>query len=229
MSQMRVLFVFTSADKLLDGRPTGWYLPEAAHPFYVLRDHVTIDFASPAGANPPLDMESVEQFKEDEDSTKFLNDTEVKSKMDTAKSLNQVSAADYDAIFYVGGHGPMLDLATDPLNIKLINEFWRSGKVVAAVCHGPGALVGASDEQGHPIFKGRKATGFSNAEEEQAGKTAPKSIPFMLEDRIVELGGNYQKASQAWGACVQQDGKLITGQNPASAKGVGEAILKALS
>ncbi|KAG8778007.1 hypothetical protein FRC15_011009 [Serendipita sp. 397] len=229
MTQKRVLFVFTSADKLLEGSPTGWYLPEAAHPFYVLRDHVIIDFASPKGPNPPIDPGSVESFKEDEESMKFLNDTEVKSKMDTCKSLTQVDSSEYDAVFYVGGHGPMLDLATDAINIKLVNEFYRDGKIVAAVCHGPGALVGAVTPAGRPIFEGKKATGFSNTEEEQAQKTAPKYIPFMLETKIRELGGNYEKASEPWGAYVQTDGNLITGQNPSSAKGVGEAILQALT
>ncbi|PVG04282.1 class I glutamine amidotransferase-like protein [Serendipita vermifera] len=229
MSQKKVLFVFTSVDKLLDGRPTGWYLPEAAHPFYVLRDHVKIDFAAPKGPNPPVDGESVENFKQDEESAKFLTDTEVTSKMDTAQSLSQVNAADYDAIFFVGGHGPMIDLSVDPTNIKLVNDFYRSGKIVAAVCHGPGALVGATDASGKSIFQGKKATGFSNAEEEQAGKMPPNAIPFLLEDKIKELGGEYQKAGEAWGPCVVQDGQLITGENPASAKGVGEAILKALA
>ncbi|KAG9046991.1 hypothetical protein FS842_000737 [Serendipita sp. 407] len=123
----------------------------------------------------------------------------------------------------------MLDLATDAINIKLVNEFYRDGKIVAAVCHGPGALVGGVTPAGRPIFEGKKATGFSNTEEEQAQKTAPKYIPFMLETKIRELGGNYEKASEPWGAYVQTDGNLITGQNPSSAKGVGEAILQALT
>jgi len=221
----RVLFVFTSAAKTLTGNPTGWYLPEAAHPYYVLAPHATIDFAAPAGPNPPVDPSSVETFKDDE-SVKFLNDETVKSKFANAKRLSEVSAKDYDAIFYVGGHGPVIDLATDPDNIKLASDFFQAGKVTSAVCHGPAALVGATDANGQSIFAGRKATGFSNLEEEQVNKV--KEIPFLLEDRIKTLGGTYEKASEPWGPKVVVDGKLITGQNPASAKPIGEAILKAL-
>ncbi|KAG9128317.1 hypothetical protein FRC07_000825 [Ceratobasidium sp. 392] len=222
----RVLFVFTSANKTLTGAQTGWYLPEAAHPFYVLNGKHTIEFASPKGPNPDVDEGSVKQFTDDE-SVKFLQDPEVKQKFATAKKLSEVDHNDHDAIFYVGGHGPMLDLATDQSNIKLASSFYNSGKLTAAVCHGPGALVGVKDEAGKSIFSGRNATGFSNAEEEQAGKV--KDIPFLLETRISELGGLYTKASEAWGPKVVVDGHLITGQNPASAKGVGEAILKALN
>lgn len=223
----RILFVFTSANKTLSGAQTGWYLPEAAHPYYVLSGKHTIDFASPNGPNPEIDQSSVEAFKKDEESVKFLEDPEVKQKLASAKKLSEVDVNDYDAIFYVGGHGPMIDLAVDPVNIKLATAFYNSGKLTTAVCHGPGALVGVKDESGKSIFSGRNATGFSDAEEEQVGKV--QEVPFLLETRIKELGGNYTKASEAWGPKVVVDGHLITGQNPASAKGVGEAILKALN
>ncbi|KAL6299728.1 class I glutamine amidotransferase-like protein, partial [Sparassis latifolia] len=213
-------------DKTLTGAQTGWYLPEAAHPYYVLAPHHTIDFASPNGPTPPVDESSVQSFKDDE-SVKFLSgDETVREKFATAKKLSQVNVNEYDAVFYVGGHGPVLDLATDPVNIKLASDFYRSGKVTSAVCHGPAALVGVTTADGKSIFAGKTATGFSDVEEEQIGKV--KDIPFLLEDRIVALGGKYEKAAP-WGAKVVVDGKLITGQNPASAKGVGEAILKALA
>ncbi|OCH92202.1 class I glutamine amidotransferase-like protein [Obba rivulosa] len=222
----RVLFVYTSAPKTLTGSPTGWYLPEAAHPYYVLEPHVTIDFAAPAGPNPPVDPSSVEMFK-DEESVKFLNnDPAVKTKFANAKRISEVDAKDYDAIFYVGGHGPVIDLATDPVNSKLATDFFRAGKVTAAVCHGPAALVGVTDANGKSIFAGRKATSFSNVEEEQVKKV--KDIPFLVEDRIKALGGIYEKAAEPWGPKVIVHDNLITGQNPASAKGTGEAILKAL-
>jgi len=119
-----------------------------------------------------------------------------------------------------------LDLATDPVNIKLASEFYRAGKITAAVCHGPSALVGATDAANNYIFSGKVVTGFSNVEEEQVDKV--KDLPFLLEDRIRSLGGKYEKAAEPWGAHVVVSGHLITGQNPASAKGIGEAILKAL-
>jgi len=221
-----VLFVFTSANKTLTGAQTGWYLPEAAHPYYILAPHAEIDFASPAGPNPSVDEYSVKAFAEDEESVKFLKDEIVQSKFAKAKKLSEIQVKDYDAIFYVGGHGPVIDLAFDSVNAKLASEFWQSGRIVSAVCHGPSALVGAIDVNGKSIFLGKSFTGFSNKEEEIIQKV--KEIPFLLEDKIIELGGNYAKADEPWAAKVVVDGHLITGQNPASATGVGQAILKAI-
>ncbi|KAF9058128.1 ThiJ/PfpI [Panaeolus papilionaceus] len=242
-----ILFVFTSCEKSLTGNPTGWYLPEAAHPYYTLVNHVNIDFASPAGGNPPLthlasrfnDVTDPlfpfspfppphdQAFEKDELAVKFLNDPTVKQKLETTKKLSEVSVKDYDAVFYVGGHGPVIDLASDPVNAKLVSDFWQSGKIVSAVCHGPAALVGGVDANGKSIFEGRSFTGFSNAEEEAVDQV--KAVPFLLEDKIQSLGGKYQKAAEAWGPKVVVDGKLITGQNPASAGPIGEALVKALA
>ncbi|KAL0577719.1 hypothetical protein V5O48_004268 [Marasmius crinis-equi] len=221
-----ILFVFTSADKTLTGSQTGYYLPEAAHPYYVLAPHFTIDFASPKGANPPLDEGSVKLFAEDKESVQWLKDETVKSKLASAKKLSEVKVSDYDAVFYPGGHGPVLDLPFDTTNHKIASEFFQSGKPTSAVCHGPAALVGATGKDGKSIFNGKKATGFSNEEEETVQMT--KAVPFLLEDKIKENGGIYEKAPAAWGEKVIVDGNLITGQNPASAKAVGEALLAAL-
>ncbi|EGO01961.1 hypothetical protein SERLA73DRAFT_120613 [Serpula lacrymans var. lacrymans S7.3] len=218
-----ILFVFTSTDRTLTGAPTGWYLPEAAHPYYVLSPHFNIEFAAPAGPNPPVDPASVQMFQDD---VKFLEDANVQSLLAKAKKLTDVKVDDYEAIFYIGGHGPVIDLAVDPANIKLASEFYRAGKLTTAVCHGPAALVGATDASGKSIFAGKAFTGFSNVEEEQVGKV--KDIPFLLEDKITSLGGKYEKATAPWGAKVVVSGHLITGQNPASAQPIGEAILKAL-
>ncbi|KZV90890.1 class I glutamine amidotransferase-like protein [Exidia glandulosa HHB12029] len=222
----RILFIFTSAAKNLTGEPTGWYLPEAAHPYYVLAPHFDIDFAAPLGPNPPVQPESVTGFKDDALSMKFHNDDEVvKHKLATAKKLDEIKVDDYVAIFYPGGHGPVLDLATDALNIKFASEFWRAGKIVSAVCHGPAALVGVTDASGKSIFDGRVVTAFTNEEED--GINGRPLIPFLVEDKIVKLGGRFEKGP-AFGSKVHVDGRLITGQNPASAQGVGEALLKAL-
>ncbi|KAK7444751.1 hypothetical protein VKT23_015068 [Stygiomarasmius scandens] len=220
-----VLFVFTSADKDLKGGSIGWYLPEAAHPYYVLKDHATIDFAAPKGPNPPIDSGSVKLFAEDKLSVQFLNDETVKSKLANAKKLSDVKVEDYDAIFYIGGHGPVIDLAVDPVNIKLASDFFQAGKITSAVCHGPAALVNAVGKDGKSIFTGKKATAFSNAEEELLHGT--EVIPFLTEDKITAVG-TYEKAPEPWGAHVVVDGNLITGQNPASSTGVGNAILEAL-
>jgi len=220
----RILFVYTSCSKTLTGSGTGWYLPEAAHPYYVLAQHHTIDFAAPNGPNPPVDEKSVQMFTDDE-SQQYLKDDTVAKKFAECKKLSDVDPSQYDAIFYVGGHGPVIDLASDPVNIKLANEFWRSGKITSAVCHGPAALVGVTDKAGNSIFVGRSATCFTNEEEVQVDGV--KIIPFLVEDKIKSLGGKFDK-TEPWGVKVCVDGKLITGQNPASAKAVGEAIHAAL-
>ncbi|KAF8652799.1 hypothetical protein AX16_004152 [Volvariella volvacea WC 439] len=222
-----VLFVFTSADKTLRNKPTGYYLPEAAHPYYVLAPHANIDFASPKGLNPPLDPSSAQAYSQDEESVKFLNDDVVKAKLASAKKLSDVNAADYDAIFYIGGHGPVIDLPEDPANIKLASQFWQAGKIVAAVCHGASALANVTDSAGNSIFKGRNFTAFSDAEEEAIG--AVEDVPFLAETKLSALGGKYDKAEKLFGAKVVVDGKLITGQNPASATPLGQALLKALT
>ncbi|KAJ7810801.1 class I glutamine amidotransferase-like protein [Mycena olivaceomarginata] len=214
-----VLFVFSSA------APQGWYLPEAAHPYYVLAPHATIDFTSPNGANPPSHLNK-QMYEKDQESVKFLADETVKAKLANAKKLSEVSAKDYDAVYYIGGHGPVFDLAVDPENIKLGNEFYQSGKIVSAVCHGLAALVGVTDAQGKSTFAGKNVTGFSNAEEEILGTT--KEIPFSTEDRIVSLGGKYTTADKPYEPKVVVDGLLLTGQNPGSGSPLGEEILKAL-
>jgi len=224
MTTPAILFVFTSANKTSAGRPTGWYLPEAAHPYYVLAPHFRIDFASPAGPNPPVDQGSIQAFAKDAQSVQFLNDETVKSKFANTKTLADVNEKDYAAIFYVGGIGPMLDLASDPVSAKLASQFYQAGKITAAVCHGPGGLIGAVDASGKSIIAGKSVTGLSNTEE--ANKD---DVPFLLEDKLRDLGGLYEKNPENYGPKLVVDGILITGQNPASAVLVGEAILKALS
>ncbi|KAH9173362.1 class I glutamine amidotransferase-like protein [Lactarius sanguifluus] len=223
----RILFVLSSAPKTLKDRPTGWFLCEAAHPYYVLSPHFTIDFAAPGGPNPPLDPYSIEFSKDDEECKRFLNDDPaVKSLLENAKPLSTVNFSDYLAIFYVGGHGPVIDLATDEVNIELANKFYRAGKVVGAVCHGPAALVGVTGEDGKSIFDGKVLTGFSNDEEKEIGLV--EHVPFLLEDRIKSLGGTYEKADKLFCAKVAHSGNLFTGQNPASARPLAEEILKTL-
>ncbi|TFY82352.1 hypothetical protein EWM64_g1663 [Hericium alpestre] len=209
----------------LKGGATGWYLPEAAHPYYVLAPHFQIEFASPLGPNPPVDPTSVEQFKDDE-SVGFLQDGKVRTLLANAKPLSTVNADDYTAIFYVGGHGPVIDLPFDDDNLQVANKFYRSGKVVAAVCHGPAALVNVTGADGKSIFDGKTATAFSLVEEQEVGKV--ESVPFQIEERIKERGGKYVKAAEHWGVKICHDGTLLTGQNPASAKPLGEELLKTL-
>lgn len=190
-----------------------------------------IDVASPKGGIAPLDPSSVETFKEDTESVEFYE--KKKEIWENTKRLEEFKgkAAQFDAIFYPGGHGPMFDLVNDETSIKLIEEFYKAGKPIAAVCHGPAAFVNVKID-GKPILEGREVTGFSNAEEDAVVITT--ATPFILEDEIVRAGAKYVKSDQPWSEKVVVDKQnitgqlIITGQNPASAKAVGKAIKKAI-
>jgi len=224
----KVLFVLSSHKELGDtGKTTGWYLPEFAHPYYKLEGKADITVASPKGGEAPLDPSSVEMFKEDAESTKFLKEKEALWK-NTEKLSSFIGKADqFDGIFYVGGHGPMYDLAVDSESQQLIKEFYESGKVVSAVCHGPAAFVNVKLSDGTHLVKGQEVTAFTDVEEEQAGLT--KAVPFLLESSLESNGAKIVKADPWQPKVVTsgKNGKLITGQNPASAGPIGEAILAA--
>ena len=246
--QPKVLFVLTSHNKLGNSdKPTGWYLvrpppmlfppaltlpqPEFAHPYHVLAPHAQIVVASPHGGEAPLDPGSVEAFKADSISQDFLQNHESAWKETQKLSSFLGHAGEYAAIFFVGGHGPMFDLATDATSHQLVNEFHQQNKVIAAVCHGPAALshVRLADGRGY-LLDGQRVTGFSNAEEEMVQLAS--LMPFSLEDELNRAsGGGYEKAEEAWAekVVVSRGGKLITGQNPASATATGKAILEAIA
>jgi len=230
MPQPKVLFVLSSHSELGNtGKKTGWYLPEFAHPYEVLAPHVQIVIASPHGGAAPLDPSSVEATKEDPISVKFLKEhEELWSKTEKLESFLG-HAKEYEAIFYVGGHGPMFDLATDETSHKLINEFYTNSKIIAAVCHGPAALTHVKLSTGGYLLDNSPVTGFSNSEEDAVGLTS--EMPFKLEDALNKAsGGKYVKNASDWGkkVVVAREGQLITGQNPASATGVGQAIYDAI-
>ncbi|KAK1067062.1 hypothetical protein LTR33_011441 [Friedmanniomyces endolithicus] len=224
----KVLIVLSSHDKLGDtGKKTGWYLPEFAHPYYKLEGKADLTIASPKGGAAPLDESSVEAAKDDE-STKFLREKESLWK-DTEKLSSFLGKADqFDAVFYVWGHGPMFDLAVDKDSQQLIKEFYEAGKIVSAVCHGPIVFANVKLSDGSYLVKDQQMTGFTNEEEEQAGLT--KVLPFLLETKVKDNGAKFTK-TDPWGAYVVKGGKnekMITGQNPASAAPIGEALVAAL-
>ncbi|MCJ1473716.1 hypothetical protein MMC13_002367 [Lambiella insularis] len=229
MSQPKVLFVLTSHAKMGNtGKPTGWYLPEFAHPYEVLSPHAQITIASPAGGEAPLDPASID--KSDKVSAEFLEHKESLWKRTEKLSSFVGRAKEFDAVFYVGGHGPMWDLATNETSHQVIREFYESGRIVSAVCHGPAALVYAKLSDGSYLIGDSAVTGFSNDEEDAVGSTS--AMPFKLEDELNKISnGHFQKAKDAFGekVVIAKGGKLITGQNPASAKLVGEAIYEAIS
>jgi len=222
----KVLIVLTSASKFTtNGHPTGWYLPELAHPYDVfVKEGWEITVASPNGGEAPLDQSSIEAFKEDASSVDFLkNHKDVWTK--TAKVKDFLGhAKEYDALFYPGGHGPMFDLVDDADSQKLAAEFYDSGKIVAALCHGPAALLKVKLGDGTLLLKGREVSGFTDTEE---GDNL-KNMPFSLQQEMDKAsGGKFQKGKD-WADKTVVAGRVITGQNPASAKSVGEAIVKAV-
>ena len=223
----KVLMVLTSHDRLGDtGKRTGFWLEELAAPYYVLRDAgVEITLASPKGGRPPVDPKSDEPGAETPAMKRFQDDPEAKRALANTVKLSTVSADDYDAVFYPGGHGPLWDLAEDPHSTALIERTYAAGKPVAAVCHGPAVLRHAKAPDGSPLVKGKTVTGFANSEEAAVGLT--DVVPFLVEDMLQANGGRYSKAED-WASHAVADGNLITGQNPASSEATARALLERL-
>lgn len=222
---MKVLIVLTSHDRLGDtGLKTGFWLEEFAAPYYVLKDAgAVVTLASPRGGRPPLDPKSDLPEHQTESTKRFRVDAVAQDELAATKKLAEVSADDFDAVFYPGGHGPMWDMPDNTASIALIEAFARAGKPVGAVCHAPVALANVRGTDGDYLIKGKRVTGFSNEEEEAVGLTAV--VPFLLEDRLKERGGVYSKGAD-WAPYVQVESKLVTGQNPASSVPAAEALLR---
>jgi len=223
---MNILMVLTSHDRLGDtGEKTGFWLEEFAAPYYVFTDAgAQVTVASPKGGQPPIDPKSDDPANQTPAQDRFKADTSAQAVLASTKRLDSVSADEFDAVFYPGGHGPLWDLAEDPASISLIERFYDSGKPVAAVCHAPGVLRHVKHD-GEPLVKGRRVTGFTNSEEEAVKLT--KVVPFLVEDELKRLGGKYEKAGD-WQSFAIVDGRLVTGQNPASSEATAEALLKLL-
>jgi putative intracellular protease/amidase len=225
---MRILIVLTSHDQLGDtGNKTGFWLEEFAAPYYRLLDaNVELTLASPAGGQPPLDPKSSEDDAQTEATHRFNADQKAQAALANTVKLAEVRADDFDAVFYPGGHGPLWDLVENKDSISLIENFIATNKPVAAVCHAPAVLVNAHDANGQPLVQGKRVTGFSNSEEAAVGLT--DIVPFLLEDRLAEMGGSYEKTDD-WHPLAVVDGLLITGQNPASSEAVAAALVEALA
>jgi putative intracellular protease/amidase len=225
---MRILIVLTSHDQLGDtGNKTGFWLEEFAAPYYRLLDaNVELTLASPAGGQPPLDPKSSEEGAQTEATHRFNADQKAQAALANTVKLAGVRADDFDAVFYPGGHGPLWDLVENKDSISLIENFIATNKPVAAVCHAPAVLVNAHDASGQPLVQGKRVTGFSNSEEAAVGLT--DIVPFLLEDRLTEMGASYEKTDD-WHPLAVVDGLLITGQNPASSEAVATALVEALS
>lgn len=223
---MKVLMVLTSHDELGDtGKKTGFWAEEFAAPYYVLKDAgVDITLATPKGGQPPIDPKSTEDDAQTEATKRFNSDEELKEKLANTQRLENIDPSDYKGVFYPGGHGPLWDLAVNLESIALIEDFYSNMKPVALVCHAPAALANTRYHN-EPLVRGKEVTGFANSEEDAMGLT--DVVPFLIEDKMNQLGANYSKGED-WSSYVKVDGKLITGQNPASSEEAAKALLRFL-
>jgi len=224
---MNILMVLTSHDKLGNtGQKTGFWLEEFATPYYLFKDAGSaVTLASPLGGQPPLDPKSDEAKAQTDATRRFKTDIAAQAALASTVKLSSLQAANFDAVFYPGGHGPLWDLAEDASSIALINEMIAAGKPVAAVCHAPGVLRHAKAQDGRELVRGRNVAGFTNSEEEASGLT--DVVPFLVEDMLKQQGGDYSKAAD-FQPHVVIDGVLITGQNPASSEPAAKALLAKL-
>jgi putative intracellular protease/amidase len=218
------LIVLTSHSELGNtGKKTGFWIEEFAAPYYTLKDAgAEITLASPKGGQPPIDPKSEEAGSQTDATRRFDSDKDLQDLLANTKPLSEVSAEDYDAVFYPGGHGPLWDLANDKQSIKLIEDFWAANKPVGAVCHAPAVLLNVKDINGDALVKGKKVTGFTNSEEDAVQLT--DVVPFLLEDELKNKGGSYSRKDD-WSSYVVRDGLLVTGQNPASSEAVAKELI----
>jgi putative intracellular protease/amidase/predicted enzyme related to lactoylglutathione lyase len=224
---VKILFVLTSHDQLGNtGRPTGFWLEEFAAPYFVFRDAgVELTLASPKGGQPPLDPKSDLPENQTPAMARFKKDAAAQQALANTVKLADVKAEDFDTVFYPGGHGPMWDLAESPTSIALLEAFYNSGKPIALVCHSPGVLRHVT-YQGAPLVKGKHVAGFTNGEEEAMQLT--KVVPFLVEDELLRLGAIFEKKAN-WQPFSITDGRLITGQNPASSTSAAQALLRLMT
>ncbi|WP_223649459.1 type 1 glutamine amidotransferase domain-containing protein [Hymenobacter psoromatis] len=224
---MKIALILTSHDQLGNtGHKTGFWLEEFAAPYYVFKDAgATLTLASPLGGQPPLDPASDTPDTQTDATKRFKQDPAAQQALAHTVKLDTIKAADFDAIFYPGGHGPLWDLAEDKHSIALLEKAYAAGKPVAVVCHAPGVLRHVKAANGEPLVKGKAVTGFTNTEEEAVHLT--KVVPFLVEDMLKENGGTYSKKAD-WQPYVVTAGNLITGQNPASSELAAEEVLQQL-
>ncbi|WP_333973109.1 type 1 glutamine amidotransferase domain-containing protein [Alteromonas mediterranea] len=225
---MKVLMVLTSHDQLGNtGHKTGFWLEELAAPYYTFKDAgAEIVLASPKGGQPPLDPKSNEPAFQTDLTRRFEADAAAQAQLASTVRLDSVSQADFDTVFYPGGHGPLWDLAEDKHSISLIESFLAAAKPVALVCHAPGVLRHVKTPDGRPLVEGKKVTGFTNSEE--AAVELTDVVPFLIEDDFKAKGGIFLKGED-WAPYVVNDGLLITGQNPASSEPAATALIEKLA
>ncbi len=219
----KVLFVVTSHNKLGNtGKPTGYFLSEVTHPWSVLSEQFDIDVVSPKGGKPPVEGMDLK----DPINKKYWDDPAWQEKMANTMKPEDVNPDDYKGIFYAGGHGVMWDFPDNKEIANICSRIYENGGIVAAVCHGPAGLLNVKLSDGKRLIKSKKVNSFTN-EEEKANKTA-EDVPFLLQTALEEKGANYEHAEK-WSDFAIVDGRLVTGQNPMSAKKVGKLMLDLLN
>lgn len=222
---LKVLIVVTSHAQLgATGKPTGWYLPEVAHPYYALTSAgFAVDFASPLGGKAPMDPKSV--HSDDDESARFLADPALSERIANTLRPDAIDPKNYGAIVYAGGHGTMWDFPGDEKLARLASAIYENGGVVSAVCHGPAALVNVRTADGKYLVAGKRVAAFTDAEEKEAA--VDRIVPFLLESKLRERGALVRVAPN-WSENVVVDGRLVTGQNPASAAKLGREVARVL-
>ncbi|WP_135504488.1 type 1 glutamine amidotransferase domain-containing protein [Roseovarius aestuariivivens] len=228
MTTPKILIIATSADKMDNGEDTGVWLEELTTPYYAFLDAgAEVTLASIAGGKIPVDARSLSEDSHKEDSVKRYMDDDV-AQADVAETprFDEIDTSGFDALFLPGGHGTMFDYPENPRLSALIEAFDRAGKIIAAVCHGPAALVGPKAASGAPLVKGRKVAAFTDSEERAVG--LDEAVPFLLETKLRELGADHQKADDFQPFAVR-DGNLVTGQNPQSAGKTAMLVLDAVN
>jgi len=226
VEKVKVIIMVTNAGKLASGKPTGWYLPEVAHPYYIFLDSgCEVIFSSPKGGFAPVDQGSIKNYEKDEICTKFLKEkVDDKGNLDTY-AISALNHKDYRAIFYGGGHGTMVDFKDDFVSCNASKAIYENGGVVSAVCHGPAGILNIKLSNGEYLIKGKMVTGFSNDEEIAA--QMDKAVPYSLEHELKARGAKYVIV-QNFGCNAVVDGRVITGQNPASSSETAKAVVKAI-
>ncbi|PSW21934.1 type 1 glutamine amidotransferase domain-containing protein [Photobacterium sanctipauli] len=221
----KALIVVTSHAALGNtGTATGFWLTELTHPYYALVDSgIPTDIVSIAGGEAPVDPKSWEE--EDPGNARFLATPELVEQLKNSHPLSAITPSDYQAIIFAGGHGTMWDFPDDEHVQRAAVSIFEQNGVVAAICHGPAALVNMCYHNGDHLITNKKVTGFTNEEEDAVGLTG--IVPFLLEDKLKAANAHFV-AAEAWAKNVVVDGKLVTGQNPQSAAGVGEAVAELL-
>lgn len=224
----KILFVLTSNDKMGNtGHKTGFWIEEFAAPYYLLKDRgFEITLASPKGGQSPIDPNSEKEDAQTPATERFYKDKETQDLLANTKLLTSIDPANFDAVFYPGGHGLLWDLIEDKTSTNLIETMYASGKPVAFVCHSPAVLKNVKTLDGKSIVDGKKVTGFTNGEE--AAVELTDVVPFLLEDMLKKKGGQYTKTGD-WEPYAVEDGLLLTGQNPASSEKVAEKLAEKLN